>query len=77
MKGDIFQTKRDVVLLKDMPHGDAERRPRKLDEREHGSYMTEAKRKFNGRHLKMNRRSDQSSCAYQDGRVKGEEVRED
>lgn len=47
VKGDVFQAKRDAVLFKDMSHGDAERRPRKLDEREHGSYMTEAERKFN------------------------------
>ena len=48
VKGDVFQTKRDAVPFKDMPHGDAERRPGKLDEREHGVYMTEAGEKFNG-----------------------------
>jgi hypothetical protein len=30
-----------------MSHGDAERRLRKLDERKHGTYMTEAGENFN------------------------------
>jgi hypothetical protein len=61
-----------------MPHGDAERQPRKLDEREHGVCMTEEGRNFNSQqNLKMNRRSDQSSRVCQDGRVKGEEVFEE
>ena len=78
VKGDIFQTKRNVVPFKDMPHGDAERRPGKLDEREHGAYMTEEGRKFNSRqNLKMNRQSRSAIVVYQDGRVKIEEARED
>ena len=44
MKGDVAQPKRDAVLSEDMPHGDTERRPGKLNEREHGVYMTEAGR---------------------------------
>lgn len=47
MKGDVAQPKRDGIPFKDMPHGDAERRPGKLNEREHGVYMTEAERNFN------------------------------
>jgi hypothetical protein len=30
-----------------MPHRDAKRRPGKLNEREHGVYMTEAEENFN------------------------------
>ncbi|GAB1722282.1 MAG: hypothetical protein NTNFB01_11780 [Nitrospira sp.] len=33
--------------FKDMPHRDAERRPRKLDQGEHGVYMKEARGKIN------------------------------
>ena len=40
--GDVAQTEQDAVLFQDMPHRDAERRPGKLDEGEHGVYMTEA-----------------------------------
>lgn len=59
MKGDIAQTKRDAVLFNAMPHGDTEWRPGKLDEREDGSYMTEAERNFNiGEKPEMNRRSE-------------------
>ena len=47
MIGDVAQPKRDGIPFKDMPHGDAERRPGKLNEREHGSYMTEAEGNFN------------------------------
>jgi hypothetical protein len=47
VKGDVAQTKRDAVPFKDMPHGNAERRPRKLNERKHGVYMTEAEGNFN------------------------------
>ena len=44
---DIAQPKRDAVPFKDMPQGNAERRPGKLDEREHGVYMTEVQKNFN------------------------------
>ncbi len=47
MIGDVAQPKRDAVPFKDMSHGNAERRPRKLNEREHGVYMTEAEGNFN------------------------------
>jgi hypothetical protein len=47
MKRNIAQTKRDAISFKDVPHGDAEWRPRILDEREHGVYMTEAEENFN------------------------------
>ena len=67
MKGDVAKTKRDAVPLKDMPHGDAERRPGKLNEREHGAYMPEAGKKFNGvESLKMNRQSE-SAVAWISG----------
>ena len=45
--GNVAKPKRDVVPFKDVPHGDAEWRPGKLDEREHGVYMTEAEKNFN------------------------------
>ena len=62
VKGDVAQPKRDVAPFKDMPHRNAEWRPGKLNEREHGVYMTEAERNFNiGENPEMNRRSDQSS----------------
>ena len=47
VKGDVAKPNRDVVLFEDVPHRDAERRPGKLDEREHGVYMTEADENFN------------------------------
>ena len=47
MKGNVLKTKRDAVPFKDMSHSNAERRPGKLDEREHGVYMTEAEENFN------------------------------
>ena len=59
---DIAQPKRDGVLFKDMSHGNAERRPGKLDEREHGVYMTEAEGNFNiGEYPEMNWRSESDS----------------
>ena len=42
MIGDVAQPKWDAVPFKDVPHGDAKRRPGKLNERKHGTYMTEA-----------------------------------
>ena len=57
--GDVAQPKRDAVPSEDMPHGDAERRPGKLNEREHGVYMTETDRNFNIRdRLEMKWRSE-------------------
>ena len=62
MIGDVAQPKRDAISSEDMSHGDAERRPGKLDECEHGVYITEAERKFNSRqNLKMAGPSEQSS----------------
>lgn len=56
---DIAQPKWDGIPFKDMPHGDAKRRPGKLDEREHGAYMTEVEENFNiGENPVMNRRSE-------------------
>jgi hypothetical protein len=78
MKRNIAQTKRDAVSFKDMPCRDAERRPRKLNEREHGVYMPEAEGNFNiGEKPEMNPHSNQPSCVYQDDCVKVEEARED
>ena len=58
VKGDVAKAKRNAVLFKDTPHGNAERRPLKLNEREHGVYMPEAEESFNiGGKLEMNRRS--------------------
>ncbi len=60
--GDVAKPKRDAVLFKDMPHRNAEWRPGKLNEREHGVYMTEAEGNFNiAEILAMNRRHDLSS----------------
>ena len=47
MIGDVAQPKRDAIPFKDVPRGNAERRPGKLNEREHGVYMTEAEGNFN------------------------------
>jgi hypothetical protein len=59
VKGDVAKPNRDVVLFEDVPHRDTERRPGKLDEREHGVYMTEAEENFNiGENSEMNRRSE-------------------
>lgn len=59
MKGDVAKPKQDAVLLKDMSHRSAKRRPGKLNEREHGIYMTEAEENFNiGENQEMNRRSE-------------------
>ena len=56
---DIAQPKRNGVLFKDMSHRDAKRRPGKLNEREHGVYMTEAEGNFNiGEYPEMCRRSE-------------------
>jgi len=61
MIGDVAQPKRDAVPFKDVPHRDAKRRPGKLNEREHGVYMTEVQKYFNiNEKPKINRRSNQS-----------------
>ncbi len=43
MVGDVVKTKRNTMACQDVFDGDAEGGPRKLDESEHGAYMTEAK----------------------------------
>lgn len=43
MVGDVVEAKRNVMACQDVPDGDAEGGPGKLDEGEHGVYMTEAK----------------------------------
>lgn len=47
VEGNIAQPKLYVISFKDMPHSDAERRPGKLNEREHGVNMMEAESNFN------------------------------
>lgn len=37
MLGDIVESKRNAMARQDVPGGDAEGRPRKLDEGEHGT----------------------------------------
>ena len=44
MVGDIVEPKRNTMACQDVPDRDAEGGPRKLDEGEHGAYMTEARR---------------------------------
>jgi hypothetical protein len=44
MVGDVVESKRKAMAGQDVPDRDAEGGPRKLDEGEHGTYMTEAKR---------------------------------
>lgn len=44
MVGDIVEPKRNTMACQDVPDRDAEGGPRKLDEGEHGFYMTEATR---------------------------------
>ena len=62
---DIAQPKRDGIPFKDMSHGNAERRPGKLNEREHGVYMTEAERNFNiGENPELNRRSESAIARW-------------
>jgi hypothetical protein len=43
MVGDVLEAKRNMMARQDVPDDDAEWGPRKLDEGEHGVYMTEAK----------------------------------
>ncbi len=44
MIGDVLESKRNTMARQDVPDGDAEGGPGKLDEGEHGVYMTDAKR---------------------------------
>lgn len=43
MVGDVVEAKRNAMARQDVPDGDAEGGPGKLDEGEHGTYMKEAK----------------------------------
>lgn len=49
MKGNVVQCERNVMVFQDVPDRDAERRPGKLNQREHAGYMNEGVRKFNAR----------------------------
>ena len=40
---DVLDSKRNTMVSQDVPDGDAEGGPRKLDQCEHGTYMTEAR----------------------------------
>ncbi len=42
--GDVVESKRDTMAYKNVPDGDAEGGPRKLDQCKRGTYMKEAKR---------------------------------
>lgn len=44
MVGDVLDPKRNMVSGQDVPDGDGEGGPRKLDKGEHGTFMKEAKR---------------------------------
>lgn len=44
MLGDVVKSKRNAMARQDVPDCDAEGGPKKLDEGEHGVYMTEARR---------------------------------
>jgi len=44
MVGDVVEAKWNAMAGQDVPDGDAERGPRKLDEGEHGAFMKETKR---------------------------------
>ena len=44
MVGDIMKPKRNTMACQDVSERDAEGGPGKLDEGEHGAYMTEAER---------------------------------
>jgi hypothetical protein len=46
MAGDVVEAKWNAMAREKMPDRDAEGGPRKLDEGEHGVYMTEARRNF-------------------------------
>ena len=43
MVGDVVESKRNTMARQDVPDRNAEGGLRKLDEGEHGAYMTEAK----------------------------------
>jgi hypothetical protein len=61
VKGDVAKAKRNAIPFKNMPRSDAERRPGKLNEREHGAYMTEAEENFN---IGGNTESTRDSISY-------------
>jgi|GEM_PF-4941919 len=44
MKGDVVEPKRNAMARQDVPDGDSEGGPRKLDQGEHGVYMKQEKR---------------------------------
>ena len=44
MVADVVESERNMLARQDVPDRNAEGGPRKLDEGEHGAYMTEAKR---------------------------------
>ena len=46
MVGDVAQLEGNVMAFQDVPDRDAERRPGKLDQREHAGYMNEGIRNF-------------------------------
>lgn len=49
MKSDVAQLEWNVMAFQDVPDGDAERRPGKLNQREHAGYMNEGGQKLQGR----------------------------
>ena len=56
MVGDVLEAKRNVMARQDVPDGDAEGGPRKLDEGEHGGYMNEGMKNCKvgkGLHLRL------------------------
>ena len=53
MVGDVLDPKRNTMPGQDMPDRYAEGGPRKLDEGEHGGYMTEAKRNRKRQHVSV------------------------
>ena len=75
MIADVAQPKRDAVPFEDMPHRDAKRRPGKLNEREHGVYMTEVEGNFNiGGNPETYRRPESAILCVSGCRVKLEKV---
>jgi len=44
MKGDVVQLEGNVMAFQDVPDRNTEQRSEKLNQREHGAYMTEARR---------------------------------
>lgn len=48
MKGDVVQLERNAMAFQDVPDCDAERRPGKLNQREHAGHMNEGDKKLQG-----------------------------